>query len=561
MNIKKKIVVCAVLTALVLCALGACARQNSLSSRIEKTAASAAPGEFPLTDTKAELTVMLVKPPYIADMNQNKAAKWYEEYTNVRVTYIHVPYQGLREATNLHIAAGDYPDIIMNAGMNTIDEMNYGVQGIFIPLNDLIEEHGYWFKKAIERVPELPAAVVQPDGNIYGLPNINQAFHTFYNYKLWINRDWLKKLNLALPETTEDFYQVLKAFKTGDPNGNGKQDEIPLMGYYRPSYFQSWPYIFLLNSFVYLDPTSFLAMRDGEVVFVADTAEFREGLRYVGRLVSEGLLDKASFTQNVDQAKQLGTNPDAPLVGAFTDFVWWNFVGDRTDTHDKRADSYIALAPLAGPNGVRFTPEVNNGFNPAWAHISDNCKDPVLALRWLDGMYSEEATLTLQLGIKGVMRDDPDPGAVGINQKPAIWKLLEDQNPPRESPYYAPMMLGNRYSDLRLGQQANWSNPETLYEREPKLYQETFEKYYPYRPAPGGFLPLNLNHTAVEAVEIGHLGNQINTYVRENIVAFITGNKNLDRDWDAYVAEFKRLDLAQYLHLKQTAYKRQYGGK
>jgi putative aldouronate transport system substrate-binding protein len=204
--------------------------------------------------------------------------------------------------------------------------------------------------------------------------------------------------------------------------------------------------------------------------------------------------------------------------------------------------------------------EANNGFNPAWAHITDNCKDPVLAFRWLEGMYSDEATMTLQLGVKGKMRDDPDPGAVGINQKPAIWKVIETPDLV-ENPYYVPMFLGNRYSDLRLGQQADWDNPNTPFEQEPKLYRETLEKYYPYRPAPGELFPLNLNHTAVEATEAGRLSNQINTYVQESIVAFISGNKSLDRDWAAYVAEFKRLELPQYLQLKQVAYDRQYGKK
>jgi putative aldouronate transport system substrate-binding protein len=47
----------------------------------------------------------------------------------------------------------------------------------------------------------------------------------------------------------------------------------------------------------------------------------------------------------------------------------------------------------------------------------------------------------------------------------------------------------------------------------------------------------------------------------ENIVAFVTGNKNLDRDWASYIAEYQRLDLPRYLELKQTAYDRQYGKK
>jgi len=553
-----RMLLAALLAAFLFFSLASC-RKTATVKHVGQTAVTAALGQFPLADKKAELTVLVVKPPYVSDLNSNQAAKWYEDYTNVRVTYIHVPYQGPREATNLHLVAGDYPDIIMNAGMNTMDEMNYGGQGIFIPLNDLIEEHGYWFKKAVERVPEIPAAITQPDGNIYGLPNINQAFHTFYNYKAWINKDWLDRLGLAMPETTEDFYNVLKAFKTRDPNGNGRADEIPMMGYYRPNWNPSSPYPFFLNSFVYF--SDYLAMRDGKVVFVADTEEFREGLRYVARLVNEGLLDKTSFTQSVDQAKQLGTNPEAPLVGVFTDFVWWNFVGSRNDMPDRRADSYVALAPLKGPKGIRYTTHANNGFNPAWAHITDNCKDPVLAFRWLEGMYSDEATMTLQLGIKGEMRGDPDPGAVGINQKPALWKdiWIEKLNPPVENPYYAPMFLGNRYSDLRLGQQADWDNPNTPFEQEPKLYRETLEKYYPYRPAAGEYLPININHTALEAADLARLTSQINTFVQENIVAFITNNKSLDRDWNAYTGEFRRLELPQYLQIKQTAYDRQYG--
>ena len=48
--------------------------------------------------------------------------------------------------------------------------------------------------------------------------------------KLWFNYDWLEKLGLEEPQTTEELYEVLKAFKTQDPNGNGKANEIPLTG-------------------------------------------------------------------------------------------------------------------------------------------------------------------------------------------------------------------------------------------------------------------------------------------------------------------------------------------
>ena len=55
------------------------------------------------------------------------------------------------------------------------------------------------------------------DGNIYGLVAYTQCFHCSYPNKMWINTKWLKKLNLKMPKTTDDFKKVLEAFKTRTP--------------------------------------------------------------------------------------------------------------------------------------------------------------------------------------------------------------------------------------------------------------------------------------------------------------------------------------------------------
>ncbi|MCL2043133.1 MAG: extracellular solute-binding protein [Treponema sp.] len=532
--------------------------QIPLSVLMEQTAVTAAPGQFPLTKEKSELTVLLAKPAHISDLNNNLAAEWYEELTNVRVRYIHTPYHTARESANLHIATGDYPDIIMFSWMTTMDEINYGSQGIFVPLNELIEQHSYWFHKVTEQIPDVIPAITLPDGKIYGLPNINQTLYTFYQHKAWVNRDWLDRLGLAMPETTEEFYEMLKVFQTMDPNGNGRDDEIPMMGYFGVN-TQSWPYPFLLNSFVYFDPQTFLALEDGQVVFTADTEEFREGLRFIARLVDEGLLHRASFTQNVDQARQLGMTPDAARIGVFTDLLWGGVVGDRLDMPDFRADNYIAIPPLRGPRGVRYAQITSVGINPAFANITDNARDPVLAFRWLEGMYSEEATKNLRLGIKGVIHDDPDEGALGINRQPALFKtLVYEGEPPHVSPYFAPMLLGNQHVNFRIGRQTDWNDPEIIFETEVKAYLETVEKYHPFRPPSGVYYPLIVHHTAGETVDAGRMSSEIRTYVHENIAAFLTGNRSLDRDWDAYIAGFRQLELSRYLELKQTAYNRQY---
>ncbi len=72
--------------------------------------------------------------------------------------------------------------------------------------------------------------ITAPDGNIYALPQVNECYHCMYQQRMWIYKPWLDKLGLKMPTTTDEFYEVLKAFKTKDPNGNGKADEIPLSG-------------------------------------------------------------------------------------------------------------------------------------------------------------------------------------------------------------------------------------------------------------------------------------------------------------------------------------------
>ena len=72
-------------------------------------------------------------------------------------------------------------------------------------------------------------------------------------------------------------------------------------------------------------------------------------------------------------------------------------------------------------------------------------------------------------------------------------------------------------------------------------------------------VPMNLYFTEEENQEYARLKEQINTYTRENLVAFLT-EQSLDTDWDNYVAEFEKLGITRYVEYVQTAYNRQYTG-
>ena len=92
----KKTIVIVLLMIFALLPLFAGGRNQQSRGATGATAVTAARGQFPLTSTKAELTVLIVKPAYVSDLNTNLAAKWYEDYTNVHVTYIHTRLMKVR---------------------------------------------------------------------------------------------------------------------------------------------------------------------------------------------------------------------------------------------------------------------------------------------------------------------------------------------------------------------------------------------------------------------------------------------------------------------------------
>ncbi|MBO1912935.1 hypothetical protein J4G37_50035, partial [Microvirga sp. 3-52] len=142
-----------------------------------------------------------------------------------------------------------------------------------------------------------------PDGNIYSFPQMAEPEFTSYRMgpKPRINEEWLEVLGIDMPETTEDFYQYLKAVKEGDPNGNGQADEIPFGA---PSIGMLVNYLqgsFGLankgnsNRNVDLDPET------GELRFFQKTDEYKELLQYVNKLYSEGLIEQSIFTSTMEQ--------------------------------------------------------------------------------------------------------------------------------------------------------------------------------------------------------------------------------------------------------------------
>lgn len=519
----------------------------------------AAPGTFPITTEKVTLKVFAPSIPTIIDLATNKFTLWYEERTGVHIEWITAPQESASDVLNMMLAGNDLPDIILGVQVSPSTEELYGTaEKMFVPLNDLIDQYAPNFKAIMEARPEVKAQITALDGNIYALPSLQDCYHCSYSQKMWVNHDWLKKLNIEPPTTTEEFYNMLVAFRDQDPNGNGLKDEIPLIGAKENEGWYQSVTGFILNAFVYdsgvYNAVKDYVTKDGVVDTSINKDGYREGLRYLNKLYTEGLIYPDSLTMKYDQVKALAL-AEEELVGAapaghsamFLDIV----------TNPERYSHYSALAPLKGPEGVQhvthfpYFPVTTGEFI-----ITEKNPYPEISMRWADDFYGYETSMARAWGKEGEGWRKAEPGELGLDGvTPAIFKTLIPFDEQAQNDNWS--WLGIEYTDNVLWNGINVTTPDMdLYSAEgfeKLLWVETENKYEPYKTEDYKELP-GLRMNSVDTDELTMLQIQLKNYIEESRSRFIIGDLNLDNDWDAYIKNLNDLGLARYLELKQIAY-------
>lgn len=495
------------------------------------------------------------------NLKENRFTKKMEKQFNINFSFETTTFDNgpAAEKRQIALASGDYPDLFLLIPwvdqFQPAELMKLGQQGVALPLNDLIDEHAPNIKKALDDNPDFKAMATAPDGKIYGMPQWVDCYHCSYMSKLWMNSKWLDKLGMEQPKTTEELREVLRAFKTKDPNGNGKADEVPLSGTTGDPIL---PY--LMNAFVY-DPQGQSPSRDSSLVLNGNKVDiqankdgWREGLRYIKSLYDEGLIDKGAFTQNGEALQALGDNADEVILGSATVMHSGMFV--TIGSEDERDTQYHAVPPITGPSGVGYAAYTFPSVPGATFVLTNKASeaDQVAAIKMLDYIFTYEGEREGHFGEEGVDWRLPEDGAVALNPdaKP-LYELLEvpEEDQPRNSAWGA-MAQYNNTREFRDGQVV----PEDIddpagYERRLQeatdLYagKENKEQVYPYW---GVWVEPSL------ASEVASLQTNIDNYVKQNSLAFITGSKDIESDWDAYVNGFDGLGLPRYLEILQGAY-------
>lgn len=537
------------------------------------------PGVLPIwTGSEPYVLKVLIAPTdKVTDHDDNAYTKWIEEACNVDLQFEYLPVTDAGQKLNIMVTTGEkLPDIVV-MGLDVATSYAYGEAGAFLNLRDYYDRGlAVNVDKAVAEFPtwNLLSNITNHDGSVYGIPKIQVSLSNETKYKMWINKTWLDNLGLDMPTTTDEFYDMLVAFRDQDANGNGDpNDELPMLG------SNSWggnPVKYLTNAFIHEGDNDMWMLKDGKVTASYLQDEWFDAVDYLKKLVDEKLLMPEAFTYTRPDIVAVAAN-EKNLVGAIPDSSLGFFGGEGTPEYEARL-RYWPADPLVGPKGVQTVAYNQSATNCQW-FVTKYCEQPELAFRVGDFQFSEEGFLLGRFGIEGEhwMR---------------VEDYLKDNNVEVKASYesmgFEPVYLfsdGNKHIKEVFGtpQNINWFDAMPYFsgnvenegayiskmEDGTVIDSNTYHTirqvtasgvYQKCKPGPDTYCP-NLNFTPDEIEEISEARANLRTFVNEQRTLYVTGYDSMIANRDAFLNELKAIGIDRVLEIANIAYQRQYVNK
>ena len=497
------------------------------------------------------LTIFIEECVTIEDFETNAATMWLQEQLGCELDFIVAPTGSAAEKANILLNSGDYPDIFYR----TVPSENlYGVEaGILIDLTDYIYNADMMPNLAYIREirPDLIPQCVCTDGKIYSFPNYTECYHCQFGNKMFYNKALLESIGKEVPTTIDEFYDCLVEFKEQYPDG------IPYAGCTDGA---ACPWAFLTNAWTYstfntATPGALgLRNHDGTIESIVDDEEYREALRFINKIYTEGLLYEGSFTMDGTQLKA--------LLASETPVLFWG-AGNNVSYVDGNATPELyanekPLVPLIGPDGAQYTSFFMPSPTPGIA-ITTACEDIDLAIRFVDIQYSTIGYWITNEGREGIEWKWAEEGQTWVTGMPSIAYRTGAYIATLNNVKWEPRALQIQIDEIKAGvfDEATY-NEENVADGGTYRAKMTADFYAPYQSEEYKTLPA-LKFSSDEEEELSMLSVSLENYVAESRIAFITGNLSLDTDWDAYVSGLMSMGLDTAIDLYQTAFSRSNG--
>lgn len=507
-NMRKGMVVLAVAAILLTgCGKQADSRKDVDSAQAESTAAVQT-GEKTQSDmagdTEEEIiqAVLFQNSGRLTSKDTDMVHQAIIDHTGVDLTLNYVS-DNVEQKFSLLVTGDTIPDVnVLSYDMY----MEYAKQGAFYDITDLVDQ----YPNLMSYIPEEYWDSVKVDGKIYGIPTVN----TEGKYNLYFREDWLENLGLKVPETKEEFTEVLRAFTEDDPDQNGKNDTYgmgnndftavyAMFGIY-PGYYHE---------------------ENGEVEIDSISQNYKECLQYIRELYEAGYIDPEIFTDTAEQYKQ---KVNQGKYGCFS--AWWSEMGSFVRDYG---------FPEAQPNGklIAVRPPVDEKLGQGMVAMNGmsniicfSYKDGEIIerlLNYADWISTDEGYRICKYGIEGI-HWSMDNGVLTHNATTDPDKLRLDGE----------KMEGADVETYSILQRMD-IYPEQLTE---EAFKEAFEQAVANPMYRNLFIRLSSDEYGMYNADLVKLTDEMR-------VKYILGDASFDK-WDDYVKEYISiggLDVAQSL--------------
>ena len=429
------------------------------------------------------------------------------------------------------------PDMFVQPyGLSNVQINEYGEAGLLVNYAeylDLMPNLQRWMNEH----PKFLDSVIQEDGSFYMLPgyanSLTSSSHMFYvRTDMTTEAGWEK-----LPETVEDFLVMCEDLKTTFADVEGY---VPMVCNGPSSLTYNGGYTsFFFPAFGELMQTEITTNADATKIEVGfATEQFKNWLSFAHTLYEKGYMDPDCFVaeSNTNKAKMIeGSTTMNPTATYLTPE---NFASGEMD--------FQLMPPLASQYQSEARWALPNRYVARTYMISSDCPDIESAVKFMDAFYAFE--------------DDP------LNEEGTVWNISQwlgefgvDYIRNDEEGWYAVQehegfdsavaWLGTAGTGSTVaGDWPYYENSGTglmmkAIGRRDILNPHGVEVFYTSL----------LNLTQEEKDIYADCWTNISTYVTEMNAAFITGQKDVEAEWDTYISTLNDMGLQDVIDVYQAA--------